>query len=58
MTLLFIANHFDEVYYHGFDIYDTSYDKLHYFEDKPNWNKVNKDADKKVVMDIYHRKKG
>lgn len=47
MTLLFIANHFDEVYYHGFDIYDTSYDKLHYFEDKPNWNKVNKDADKK-----------
>jgi hypothetical protein len=46
ITLLFIANHFDNVYYHGFDIYNTNQDKLHYFEDRLNWNQVNKHADK------------
>jgi hypothetical protein len=30
----FAIQHFDEVYLHGFDVYDTKYDTLHYFEDK------------------------
>lgn len=47
MAMLFIANHYDEVYIHGFDIYSKSFDKLHYFEDKPNWNRVNESADEK-----------
>ena len=32
----FAANHFDEVYIHGFDTYDKKYDTLHFFEDRVN----------------------
>lgn len=32
----FAVNHFDEVYIHGFDTYDTKYENLHYFEDRVN----------------------
>jgi len=35
----------DEVTIHGFDTYDFKYDTLHYFEDKPNKYKLDKNSD-------------
>lgn len=32
IAIAFAVEHFDEVYLHGFDCYDTKYDNLHYFE--------------------------
>lgn len=45
MAMFFLANHYQEIFIHGFDIYNKNFDKLHYFEDKPNWNRVHKSAD-------------
>ena len=36
VAIHFAINHFKEVYIYGFDTYDTKYDHLHFFEDKPN----------------------
>ena len=42
MGIHFAINHFDEVYLHGFDFYDSKYDNLHYFEDKNAPHGLNK----------------
>tara|TARA_R110002020_G_scaffold44998_3_gene129151 strand:- start:145 stop:765 length:621 start_codon:yes stop_codon:yes gene_type:complete len=42
MGIHFALNHFDEVYLHGFDFYDSKYDNLHYFEDKNAPHGLNK----------------
>lgn len=41
----FAINHFDEVCIYGFDTYDSKYDHLHFFEDKPNKYKNKNQAD-------------
>ena len=48
MGIHFAINHFDEVYLHGFDFYDTKYDNLHYFEDKNSLRGLNKFKFKKT----------
>ena len=42
MGIHFAIHHFDEVYLHGFDFYDSKYDNLHYFEDKDAPHGLNK----------------
>ena len=42
MGIHFAINHFDKVYLHGFDFYDSKYDNLHYFEDKDAPHGLNK----------------
>ena len=42
MGIHFAIHHFDEVYLHGFDFYDTKYDNLHYFEGKDAPHGLNK----------------
>ena len=42
MGIHFAIHHFDEVYLHGFDFYDSKYDNLHYFEGKEAPHGLNK----------------
>ena len=42
MGIHFAVHHFDEVYLHGFDFYDSKYDNLHYFEVKEAPHGLNK----------------
>ena len=36
MAIQYFQEHYDNVTIHGFDAYDLSYERHHYFEDKPN----------------------
>lgn len=45
MAIMYAIKNYEEVVIHGFDVYDTKYDTLHFFEDKPNKYKFSNTSD-------------
>lgn len=45
MALMYAVKNYEEIVIHGFDVYSTKYDTLHFFENKPNKYKFSNTSD-------------
>jgi len=42
---MYAVKNYEEIVIHGFDVYSTKYDTLHFFENKPNKYKFSNTSD-------------